>query len=244
MIDLPTRKVGAANVPSFALSVRRQDESPFPCTDQYSYFAHDLFLLESHATIPYGEPVIAIEFVSRSAAPRLPCMLNKYLIVVSALLRLRRLPQPHHAPLGIREERERAHTGHLLLLDMDLASRFDDALAIGRKVVDGDVQSHVAWPRTFALRFQDAAVDAALAAGVNDAVVQFGHMLDLPVKNLLIEFSHLRRLLRHQFPVNNGFTHDDLLRLIERGGYKQLCLPNFTNTTNEHGILGHPPLNF
>jgi len=39
------------------------------------------------------------------------------------------LPQPHHAAFGIREERKRAHTGHCLLLDVDLAAGRANLLA-------------------------------------------------------------------------------------------------------------------
>ena len=44
VIDLPARKVGAADVPSLALSVRRQDERALACANQYSYSAHNLLL--------------------------------------------------------------------------------------------------------------------------------------------------------------------------------------------------------
>src|SRR5258708_38345704 len=93
---------------------------------------------------------------------------------------LRHLPQAHHASLGIREEGERAHAGHLLLLDVDLAAGRDDLLAIGREVVDVDVEEHVAGPRPFPLRLKDAAIDAARAAGFDEPIVQFWNGLDLP----------------------------------------------------------------
>src|SRR5205809_8038068 len=64
----------------------------------------------------------------------------------SASLLLGLLPQSHHAPLRIREERERAHAGDLLLFDEDLASRCDDALAIVREVVEVEVEGDVACP--------------------------------------------------------------------------------------------------
>src|SRR2546429_6450044 len=118
-----------------------------------------------------------------------------------------RLPQSHHAPLGIGEERERTHAGHFLLLDVDLASCLDDALAIRGKVVDRDVEGHVARPGAFALRLQDATVDSTFAAGLDDPVVQFGSVLNLPAENLLIKSRYLRRILRHHFPVNDGAAH-------------------------------------
>src|SRR5216683_1325967 len=127
---------------------------------------------------------------------------------------LRHLPQAHHASLGIGEEGERAHAGHLLLLDVDLAARRDDLLAIGREVVDVDVEEHVAGPRPFPLRLQDAAIDAARAAGFDDAIVQFGNVPDLPVENLRVEVRYLGRILRHQFPVNDRSAHDDLLSKV------------------------------
>src|SRR5438093_11714994 len=40
IVDLPARKVGAADVPPFALPVRRQDERALACTNQYPYPAH------------------------------------------------------------------------------------------------------------------------------------------------------------------------------------------------------------
>src|SRR6185369_6848598 len=61
----------------------------------------------------------------------------------SSLVRGGRLPQSHHAALGIREKGERAHPRHLLLLDVDLAARVHDFLPVGREVVDCDVEEHV-----------------------------------------------------------------------------------------------------
>ena len=46
MVDLPTPKMGATDVPSFALCVRRQDERALECTNQYPYSAHTLLLRE------------------------------------------------------------------------------------------------------------------------------------------------------------------------------------------------------
>ena len=40
VVDLPARKVGAADVPPLALAVRRQDERALARADQYSYSAH------------------------------------------------------------------------------------------------------------------------------------------------------------------------------------------------------------
>src|SRR5215470_11421390 len=130
----------------------------------------------------------------------------------SPCLLLRRFPEAHHATLRIREQRERPHAGYRLLLDVDLAARRDDLLAIGRKVIDGDVEEHVARPGPFPLRLQDAAIDAAFAAGVDEAIVQLRYVLDLPVENLRVELRHLGRVFRHQFPVNDGSAHDDPLR--------------------------------
>src|SRR5687767_8936151 len=47
MINLPTGKMRTANVPSFALRVRGQNERPFPCTNQHSYFAHLILPVDS-----------------------------------------------------------------------------------------------------------------------------------------------------------------------------------------------------
>src|SRR5579864_7748999 len=44
------------------------------------------------------------------------------------------LPQSHQASFRIREQRERAHPRHLLLFDVDLAARRDDAFAIRGEV--------------------------------------------------------------------------------------------------------------
>src|SRR5206468_3683074 len=44
VVNLPTRKVRATNIPSFALAVRCQHECALPCANQYSYFTHSLFL--------------------------------------------------------------------------------------------------------------------------------------------------------------------------------------------------------
>ena len=45
VIDLPAGEVRAADVPFFALAVRRQDERAFARADQYSYFAHSFLLM-------------------------------------------------------------------------------------------------------------------------------------------------------------------------------------------------------
>src|SRR5205814_7329028 len=45
VVHLPARKLGATDVPPFALSVRRQDERALACANQYSYFAHLLLLI-------------------------------------------------------------------------------------------------------------------------------------------------------------------------------------------------------
>src|SRR5437899_2815186 len=40
VVHLPARKMGATDVPPFALSVRGQDERALACANQYSYSAH------------------------------------------------------------------------------------------------------------------------------------------------------------------------------------------------------------
>ena len=40
VVDLPARKMGTADVPLFALAVRRQDERALACANQYPYSAH------------------------------------------------------------------------------------------------------------------------------------------------------------------------------------------------------------
>jgi hypothetical protein len=44
------------------------------------------------------------------------------------------LPQSHHTPLWIREKPERA--GYFLLLDVDLAARLKNALAVASEIID------------------------------------------------------------------------------------------------------------
>jgi hypothetical protein len=44
MVDFPSRKVGAAHLPLFALAIRGQNERTFVCANQYPYFAHILLL--------------------------------------------------------------------------------------------------------------------------------------------------------------------------------------------------------
>ena len=44
VVNLPARKVRAADLPLFALAVRRQDERAFARADQYSYLAHAVLL--------------------------------------------------------------------------------------------------------------------------------------------------------------------------------------------------------
>ena len=45
VVDLPAREVRAADVPPFALAVRRQDERALARADQYPYSAHPLLLV-------------------------------------------------------------------------------------------------------------------------------------------------------------------------------------------------------
>src|SRR4030088_616416 len=42
VVDLPARKVGAFDLPSFPARVRARDERAFPRSDQYTYLAHRL----------------------------------------------------------------------------------------------------------------------------------------------------------------------------------------------------------
>src|SRR5262249_40047757 len=51
VVDLPARKVGATDVPPFALGVRRQDERALTCTNQYSYSTHRLLLPEPRTSL-------------------------------------------------------------------------------------------------------------------------------------------------------------------------------------------------
>src|SRR5579864_6389458 len=46
VINLPTSKVRAADVPPLALSIRRQHKRAFACANQYTYTAHPTLLLE------------------------------------------------------------------------------------------------------------------------------------------------------------------------------------------------------
>jgi hypothetical protein len=97
------------------------------------------------------------------------------------------LPQSHHPPLRIREEREHAHAGHLLLLYEHFASGLDDTFAIFPEVIDINVKRHVARPGLLVLRLHDAPVDPALPGGFDDVVTHFGNVLNLPVEDLLVE---------------------------------------------------------
>ena len=47
MVDLPNSKIGTADVQPIALWVRRQEESAFPCANQYPYPAHTLLCPET-----------------------------------------------------------------------------------------------------------------------------------------------------------------------------------------------------
>ena len=77
----------------------------------------------------------------------------------------------------------------------NLASRRDDAPPVIREVLDIDIQGHVAGPRLGALRLYNAAVDAALAAGFDEAIIDSG-MLNLPVEDLLVKVRHFGRIFR------------------------------------------------
>ena len=46
VINLPAREMRPADFPFCALPVRREDERAFACTDEYSNFAHTLFLAQ------------------------------------------------------------------------------------------------------------------------------------------------------------------------------------------------------
>ena len=54
VVDLPARKVGAADVPPFALPVRRQDEGALACANQYPYLAHLTLLPECCRSVRLG----------------------------------------------------------------------------------------------------------------------------------------------------------------------------------------------
>src|SRR5207245_10379358 len=65
--------------------------------------------------------------------------------------------------------------------------------------------------RVLALRLEDAAVDAAGGTGLDKTVVHFRHVLDFPAEDFLVEGRDLCWILRHQYPVNRGSTHDEFL---------------------------------
>src|SRR3990172_2427374 len=46
VVNLPPPEVRTADVPTLALSVRRQDEGALMCTDEHTYAAHTFVLLE------------------------------------------------------------------------------------------------------------------------------------------------------------------------------------------------------
>src|SRR5205814_6067683 len=96
-------------------------------------------------------------------------------------------PQSHHAAFGIAEQRECTHAGHLLLVDEDLSSRLDNALAISCEILDVDIESRIAGPRLLALRLDDAAVDSALPSGINYTVIDLGNVRNLPGEDFFIE---------------------------------------------------------
>src|SRR5579872_373011 len=57
VVDLPPRKVGAADVPVFALSIRRQDERALARADQHSYLAHPSLLCSAcRVIVSYVSP--------------------------------------------------------------------------------------------------------------------------------------------------------------------------------------------
>jgi hypothetical protein len=55
MVDFPAPKVGAADVPPLALAIRRQDECPLACANQYPY-ATNPSLLRYEMTARYLSP--------------------------------------------------------------------------------------------------------------------------------------------------------------------------------------------
>src|SRR5262245_12232807 len=97
---------------------------------------------------------------------------------------------------------------------MDLAAGRDHFLAVGAQIVDIDIEDHVAGPRSVAVGLEDAAVDAALAAGLDVAVVHIRHVLDFPAEDFGVEIRYFRRILRHQLPMDYGTAHNDLLAWV------------------------------
>ena len=77
VVDLPARKVGAADVPPFALAVRRQDERALACANQYPYPAHPSLLSEPEeiirvrrpGTMERSPPWMVERVASRSTSP-------------------------------------------------------------------------------------------------------------------------------------------------------------------------------
>lgn len=53
--------------------------------------------------------------------------------------------------------------------------------------------------------------DTVCATGVDHSIIEFWHVLNFPAENLRVEARYLSRVFRLQFPVNNRFTHRDLL---------------------------------
>src|SRR2546425_8586702 len=51
MVNFPTRKVGATEIPPFPLTVRCQDERALMCTHENSYPAHPFLLSSAHGPL-------------------------------------------------------------------------------------------------------------------------------------------------------------------------------------------------
>ena len=69
VVDLPAGEVGTADVPPFALAVRRQDERALACADQYPYPAHPSLLPELGPTLMAGWPIYPFSRHSAVVAP-------------------------------------------------------------------------------------------------------------------------------------------------------------------------------
>src|SRR5258706_15457771 len=122
-------------------------------------------------------------------------------------------PQAHDAAFWVVEENIATHAGDLLFFGDDFSTGGDDALRVGVQVVDFDVERHVARPGAFALGVHNAAVDAALAAGFNEVVFCFRIGLDFPVEGFGVEVGEFGGAGSPEFPVDDGASHDWLLRV-------------------------------
>src|SRR5262245_21163276 len=116
------------------------------------------------------------------------------------------MPHSQDAAVGIFKERKGADSGDFLTFDENLAASFLDLSAVRGEILDIDIESQVAGPWALLGR-HDSAVDPTFAPGIDQAVVYFRDMANLPAEDFCVEVANFRGLFRPEFEMNNRLAH-------------------------------------